>query len=83
MDKDQDLGYGIGNNHPRFTTLGASLIRIRKTFRLHVFNHVTNPSPILKEKVMGLSPPSLTSRKNTPPTFSERGEETRQFTSFN
>jgi hypothetical protein len=43
MNKNQDLGYGIGYKHPRFTTLGASLIRIRKSFRLHLFNHVTNP----------------------------------------
>jgi hypothetical protein len=43
MDKDQDLAYGIGDKHFRFSTLGASLIRIMKTLRSHLFNHVTNP----------------------------------------
>jgi hypothetical protein len=50
MDKNQDLGYGIRDNHPRFSTLGASLIRMRKTLRSHLFNHVTHPLPIPSRK---------------------------------
>jgi hypothetical protein len=40
---------------PRFSTLAASLLRIRKTLRSHLFNHVTNPLPNPSRKSIALS----------------------------